>query len=459
MPKTLKSYWQKYDLLYKKCSKKDLFKRLKNECKKLGMPYQKKDPRGRKPKFSPITYTAYLCVQKIFRHRYREMELDATLYLPDKADHSTFHRNFEKIPEEYFEKLVEQLVNKKFIIWIADSTGMSSKIRVPRTREGIRKKELLVDKYHIIIGYDPPTSTVQILGVKATDNKISDSKGAITLLKGKKSNAYFLGDSAYNTYELHEMIQEVGLYPLMKPDNKGIKKTLSVKARQVKMFVKKIYKEIRGIVETVFGGATNAGLILSYAKKEHTRRLDTITLAIRHNLLSNIKTLIQSFMRQTRSARLCPKSCLILFDMLCSIALMYVCVLAVLMCFEFMLFPYFCFIAWYVLSMLLLLLYILLGNFFFSSFLLFPFLAFFLGGIMLVIFFSLQCWCIHSASYPLSISSVFGILAAFFSRYFTSLVSCASFALSLMLSILFFVVVNILSLYPCLVVLSSILLT
>jgi len=298
MPKH-KTYWQKYDLLYKKHSKKTLFKKLKKECKKLGQPYKKKDNRGRKPKFNPTTYAAFLCIQKIFRHRYREMELEATLYLLDKADHSTFARNYNKIPEQYIEQLISNLVNKEFLIWIADSTAISTKIRVERTRQGLRKKEILTDKYHIVIGYDPPTGTVQILGAKATDNHTSDSQGAIQILQGRKSNAYFLGDSAYNTYALHETAKEIGLFPHIKPDKKGIARTLSTKARQVQNFSHNLYKNIRGIVETVFGGATNAGLILSYAKKTHTRRLDTLMLAVRHNLLSNLRTTIHLFVRQT----------------------------------------------------------------------------------------------------------------------------------------------------------------
>lgn len=257
MPPKQNKYWKRYDLFYKKYSKKDLYKKLKSTCYRLGLPYKKSDKRGRKPKFSPYDYAAFLCLQKIFGNRYREMELEATLYLPDKADHSTFARNYEKIPEEYLERLIESLVDREFTLWIAESTAMSSKIRVERTREGIRKKELLNDKYHLILGYDPPTKTTMIIGAKATDNHVSDSKGAIKILKNKKSNAYFLGDSAYNTYELHEVIQEGGLYPLIKPDKKGIRKKLSVKAKNVKLFSKKIYREIRGIVETTFGGSTN----------------------------------------------------------------------------------------------------------------------------------------------------------------------------------------------------------
>ena len=295
-PKPQKTYWKRYDLLYKKHSKKSLFKRLKKECRKLGNPYKKKDNRGKKPKFSQIEYASFICLQKMFRHRYREMELEADLYLPDKADHSTFQRNYEKISEEYIGKLITNLVNKMFIFWIADSTCMSSKIKIERTKQGIRNKALLRDKYHVVVGYDPPTNSTMIIGVKATDNHISDSKGAIQILKGRKSNAYFLGDSSYNTYELHEAVEEVGLFPLMKPDkNRRIRKGLSIKAKNVKLFSKSIYKEVRGIVETVFGGATNAGLILSYARKDHTRRLDTLMLALRHNLMASIRLAIIFF--------------------------------------------------------------------------------------------------------------------------------------------------------------------
>ena len=283
------SYWQKYDLLYKKHSKKSLFDSLKRKAKKLGPPYKKKGGRGRNLKFDSISYASFISLQKIFRHRYREMELESNLYLRDKADHSTFARNYAKIPEEYIEKLIESLVEKEFSYWIADSTCMSTRIKVERTVQGIRNKVLLRDKYHVVIGYNPFSHTTMILGVKATDEHVSDSRGAIEILNGKHSHAYFLGDSQYNTYELHEVVKEVGLFPLMKPDNKGIRKTLSIKARQVNLFSKNIYKEMRGIVETIFGGATNAGLILTYAKNSHTRRLDTLMLALRHNLMASMR--------------------------------------------------------------------------------------------------------------------------------------------------------------------------
>lgn len=296
MPKpNTKTYWQKYDWLYKKYSKKDIYKKLKKQCGKLGSPVKKKDRRGRKPKFSYTEYTAFTLSQKIFRHRYREMEMEAELYLEDKADHSTFCRNYGKLSEEYVEKLIVSFVEEEFSYWIADSTHISTKVREIRTRQGLRNKELLRDKYHILIGYDPPESRTFILGVKATDNHVSDSQGAIAMLEGRKSNAYFFGDSAYNTYELHEIVKETGMFPMMKPDKKGIRKTLSTKAVQVKLFSKNFYRNLRGIVETVFGGATNAGLLLTYAKKEHTRRLDTLMLALRHNLMASMRLLFRIF--------------------------------------------------------------------------------------------------------------------------------------------------------------------
>lgn len=110
------TYWKQYDFLYKNYSKKDIYKKLKKKAKQLGQPYKKKGKRGRNPKFTPIEYAAFTCLQKIFRHRYREMELEATLYLPDKADHSTFARNYAKIPEEYAENLISSFVDQRILL-------------------------------------------------------------------------------------------------------------------------------------------------------------------------------------------------------------------------------------------------------------------------------------------------------------------------------------------------------
>ena len=304
-PKRPNTYWRRLDFLYKNNSKKDMFELIKKEVSKNKLVYEKKDSRGRKPKFLLEEYVAFLVLQKIFGHAYREMELEAELYLPDKVDHSTLARNFAKISEEYLEQLAVSFVNKEFSFWLGDSTGISTKIRVERIRQGIRNKTKLTEKYHVILGYDPSTGETMILAVKASDNRLSDSKAAQEmikeLLKGKKVYAWFLADSAYNTYALHEILEEHGLEAQIKPDNKGISKKMSVKARKIKLFKKRLYKEVRGVVETVFGGATNAGLILTRSKKTHTRRLDTLILAVRHNLFANLKTcLLTIIVRQTR---------------------------------------------------------------------------------------------------------------------------------------------------------------
>ena len=49
------------------------------------------------------------------------------------------------------------------------------------------------------------------------------------------------------------------------------------------------------MIETVFGGATNCGLILTYAKKEHTRRLDSLMPALRHNLMASMRSMLKIF--------------------------------------------------------------------------------------------------------------------------------------------------------------------
>lgn len=269
-----------------------MYKKLKREARKLGKPFEKKGIKGRKLKFNPIEYAAFTCLQKIFTHRYREMELEADLYLSDRADPSTFARNYAKLPEEYVELLISCFVEQEFLYWIADSTAMSTKIRVERIREGTRNKEKLNDKLHTVLGYDPPTSTTFVLCTKATNNKCSDSKAAINSLKNKKSTAYFLGDSAYHTYELQELLKENGFFAVIKPTKIKTRKPMSARAKAEEKFCKGLYKGIRGIGETIYGAATNAGLILTYAKKEHTRRLDSLIIPLRHNLFASLRKLI-----------------------------------------------------------------------------------------------------------------------------------------------------------------------
>ena len=217
------------------------------------------------------------------------MELEADLYLSGDIDHSTLARVFAKISEKYLEELIISFVNRSFSFWMFDSTCMSTKVIVERLRKGIRNKAKLTDKYHILIGYDPPTKMVMILDIKATCHHVSDSQAAQEMLKGKNCNAWVLGDSAYNTYALHRVANACGLNVHFKPDNKGVNDELSAKATNNEFFHKLLYKSLRGVVETVFGGATNAGLILTRSKKVHTRRLDTLMLGLRHNLYANLK--------------------------------------------------------------------------------------------------------------------------------------------------------------------------
>jgi len=46
MPKPKTTYWKRYDLFFKKYSKKKLLRKLKSQAKKIGIPYKKKGKRG-----------------------------------------------------------------------------------------------------------------------------------------------------------------------------------------------------------------------------------------------------------------------------------------------------------------------------------------------------------------------------------------------------------------------------
>jgi hypothetical protein len=121
-------------------------------------------------------------------------------------------------------------------------------VRVPRTRQGIRKKEKLTDKLHTVLGYDPPFQLIIVEGMLVTDNHASDSKGAKIIIRQTRLKGYGFGDAKYGTYDLIQLSEGVELIPVFKQDKKSVRKKFSAKARHRKIWhgnPERLYKDIR----------------------------------------------------------------------------------------------------------------------------------------------------------------------------------------------------------------------
>jgi len=165
-------------------------------------------------------------------------------------------------------------------------------VRAERTRQGIRKKEKLTDKFHTLLGYDPPFQIIVVEGMLMTDHHISDGKGGEILLQQTKIKGYGFGDSKYGTYGLIQKSEEKSLIPIFKQDKKRVRKTLSAKARHRKIWngnPHRMYKDIRGTGEVLYGAATRAGLIHTNSRRNDNRAKDGLLIGLRQNLLTYLR--------------------------------------------------------------------------------------------------------------------------------------------------------------------------
>lgn len=296
MPKPTKTYWQRYDLMYKKYSKKDLINIIDFELRKNRVI--RKQKRGRKPIVRKEKSIAFILVEKITLNPYRAMELEGDAYIPHRYDHSSYQYQYSSLSIatlnrviSIFEKKCLALMNEVYL-HILDSTALSTSVREERMRQGTRNKEKLTNKIHTMLGYDPPNQMIIVEGSIASDNHLSDGKGGEAMINEHPKKGYIFGDAAYETYDLVELAKMLGLEPIFKPTKKDVRKKLSAKALLRKIWDgnhSRLYKEIRGTGEVLYGAGTRAKLIHTNSKNEENRRKDSLILSIRQNVFSYLR--------------------------------------------------------------------------------------------------------------------------------------------------------------------------
>ena len=241
---------------------------------------------------------AYLLFAKISGDVYEQMERESELYLSRHYDHSAFQYHYTNLSPEVIlnlTSLLEQRIKEmsnEVLLHIFDSTALSTSVREERIRQGTRNKEKLTNKFHTMLGYDPPFQLVVVEGMLASDNHTSDAKGAGIMLQGKEVKGYGFGDSAFETYDFIDLTLEKNLQPIFKPTKKSVRKKLSAKAQLRKVWngnPSRMYKDIRGSGECLYGGATRAGLIHTNSIREDNRKKDSLIIGLRQNLFTYLR--------------------------------------------------------------------------------------------------------------------------------------------------------------------------
>ena len=290
------TYRKRRDLMLKKFSMQNIIGQLSEIVRRkcLVVVYSK----GRPCEIRKEKLITFILIARINRKGYEIMEMESELYLKRHYDHSAFQYHYSNLGENTIYILTELLRDKiynlinEIYLHIFDSTALSTSVRAERTRQGIRKKEKLTDKFHTLLGYDPPFQIVVVEGMLMTDHHTSDGKGGEILLQQTKIKGYGFGDSKYGTYDLIQLSEEKNLIPILKQDKRRVRKTLSAKARHRKIWngnPHRMYKDIRGTGEALYGAATRAGLIHTNSRKDENRAKDGLLIGLRQNLFTYLR--------------------------------------------------------------------------------------------------------------------------------------------------------------------------
>jgi hypothetical protein len=248
----------------------------------------------------------YLLFARLCGNVYEQMEIESELYLQRHYDHSAFQYHYTKLPHNtilqltsLLEQRIKEMINE-ILLHIFDSTALSTSVREERIRQGTRNKEKLTVKFHTMLGYDPPFQVVVVEGMLASDKHTSDAKGAENILKDKDVKGYGFGDAAFETYDFIDESLHKNLDAIYKPTKKAVRKKLSAKAQLRKIWNgnhSRLYKDIRGTGEVLYGAATRAKLIHTNSIRDDNREKDSLVIGLRQNLFTylRLKALLELF--------------------------------------------------------------------------------------------------------------------------------------------------------------------
>jgi len=276
----------------------EVYKTIVEVLEGLESPW-KINKRGRPHKFHPKKHLSFCIFMRFFDLSLREMEGVIKLLVNKSLDHSTFGKNLKKINENTLQVLIKKLhitidhKTKEGVI-ITDSTGISTdryeecKIVMEDTKK-IQEK-----KWHIITKYYYQSGLISIISTKSTPEHRHDSPVFREIYdKSLCKNNFVFADRGYDSSDNLKMIEESGSIPVIKIRYKYGWRYKGIRKKYKKLYLEhtaRMYKQIRGIVEGVFGGTQTRYGNKTRCRLEKTRNISIMMLAVSHN----IRTLMKS---------------------------------------------------------------------------------------------------------------------------------------------------------------------
>jgi len=282
------SYWKRYDRVFKLFSPKKIYNKILGFANKLGKPFKKKSKRGPKFKIKPEEYASYIALKGSKGEAYRDMELDSETFFDKNIDHSTFGKNFQKIPCDYLRKLL-QLTGKyleKLLrhakVHIPDSTKLTTDRYKDIIYQGKPRRVKETFKLHTLVQRHPKKKMTIIMDGISSDDHISDSEGAVRMSDVLQEGDILPADRGYDYEKVYAACAERKVKTNIKQQDRPSGK--KSKFRKKAKFSSSAYKKQRGIVETRFAAIENAGLTLTHYRTDDTRFKYGLILEMRQNI-------------------------------------------------------------------------------------------------------------------------------------------------------------------------------
>ena len=290
-----KGYWRQYHLAHT-LELDALVGGIVSLVKESGPPCKiRRTRRGRRVVHSPEKLVAACILTVVLGLTFRDMQgLLPRLGLPwDKEpypDHSTIHRAYQALPQEYLDSMLERSAElclkeagwKKGLL-AADSSGVETDryeevVRPSKRRRSFETvRRLLYLKYHIIAVLDH----LVVLRARVTSYRTADSPTLRRMLDRfpPLPGSVFDADTGFDAEKNFELLYGLQMLPNIKqrgPRNEGKKKAhkkLRFRMRGAEEFDVQLY-HCRGMVESIFGAEETDGhrLRTRFRKEENRER-------------------------------------------------------------------------------------------------------------------------------------------------------------------------------------------
>ena len=290
-----------YYKVYFKSKHKDLVKLwnfLDTLITELGNPFKNK-PTGRPPKFKDLRVYTKICILiGYFDFTLDEVAGILPLLAGETLDRSNIDRWFQRMDICYIEHASEFLNEKledmfDYGEYITDATKYAAKEYHEVLHKGKTTFELILIGLHIIVNYFFKEGFISIVKFHVSDGWSHESpifRDKLIPNAKLKPHRRMNGDKGFASEDNFELLFEKGLIPniCQKENAKGGFWTKKAK----KVYNNNIRKQIRGLIETVFGGMQTETDNRIRFKLDKTRKLYVGIRALTHQIRTYFRALV-----------------------------------------------------------------------------------------------------------------------------------------------------------------------